>query len=66
MTLPWHITCTCFSRHALLIRDPVHRANVVNVYINYFRRQLDSGYDRALIRTIRGVGYQIGGNGQHT
>jgi DNA-binding response OmpR family regulator len=39
--------------------------NVVDVYVNYLRRKLDSGYDRALIRTIRGVGYQIGGNGQH-
>jgi two-component system copper resistance phosphate regulon response regulator CusR len=39
--------------------------NVVNVYINYLRRKVDSGYDRAMIRTIRGVGYQIGGNGQH-
>jgi len=25
--------------------------------------KVDCGYDRALIRTIRGVGYQIGGNG---
>ena len=39
--------------------------NVVDVYINYLRRKVDSGYDRALIRTIWGVGYQIGGNGQH-
>lgn len=39
--------------------------NIVDVYINYLRRKVDSGYDRALIRTIRGVGYQIGGNGQH-
>jgi DNA-binding response OmpR family regulator len=39
--------------------------NVVDVYITYLRRKVDSGYDRALIRTIRGVGYQIGGNGQH-
>lgn len=37
--------------------------NVVDVYINYLRRKVDSGFDRALIRTIRGVGYQIGGNG---
>lgn len=35
--------------------------NVVDVYINYLRRKVDSGYDRALIRTIRGVGYQISG-----
>ena len=40
--------------------------NVVDVYINYLRRKVDAGYDRALIRTIRGVGYQIGGNGRHT
>src|SRR5438477_12489767 len=36
--------------------------NVVDVYINYLRRKIDTGNDRALIRTIRGVGYQIGGN----
>lgn len=38
--------------------------NVVDVYINYLRRKVDSGHNRSLIRTIRGVGYQIGGNGQ--
>jgi DNA-binding response OmpR family regulator len=37
--------------------------NVVDVYINYLRRKVDTGYERPLIRTIRGVGYQIGGNG---
>jgi DNA-binding response OmpR family regulator len=36
--------------------------NVVEVYINYLRRKIDSGSDRPLIRTIRGVGYQIGGH----
>jgi DNA-binding response OmpR family regulator len=36
--------------------------NVVDVYINYLRRKIDTGSDRPLIRTIRGVGYQIGGN----
>lgn len=36
--------------------------NVVDVYINYLRRKVDSGADRPLIRTIRGVGYQIGGH----
>jgi hypothetical protein len=36
--------------------------NVVDVYINYLRRKVDLGYDTALIRTIRGVGYQIGEN----
>ncbi len=36
--------------------------NVVDVYINYLRRKIDTGADHPLIRTIRGVGYQIGGN----
>jgi len=36
--------------------------NVVDVYVNYLRHKFDFGYDRALIRTIRGVGYQIGEN----
>jgi DNA-binding response OmpR family regulator len=36
--------------------------NVVDVYINYLRRKIDAGSDHPLIRTIRGVGYQIGGN----
>jgi DNA-binding response OmpR family regulator len=38
--------------------------NVVDVYINYLRRKLDTGASHPLIRTIRGVGYQIGGNVQ--
>ena len=37
--------------------------NAVDVYINYLRRKVETGYDHALIRTVRGVGYQIGGNG---
>jgi DNA-binding response OmpR family regulator len=41
-------------------RDAI--TNVVDVYINYLRRKIDAGSDRPLIRTIRGVGYQIGGN----
>jgi DNA-binding response OmpR family regulator len=36
--------------------------NVVDVHINYLRRKVDLGYDRAHIRTIRRVGYQIGEN----
>jgi DNA-binding response OmpR family regulator len=34
--------------------------NVVDVYINYLRRKIDAGTDRPLIRTVRGIGYQIG------
>ncbi len=39
------------------------KTNVVDVYVNYLRRKVDAGYDRPLIRTIRGTGYQIGTNG---
>jgi len=38
--------------------------NVVDVYINYLRRKIDSGTERPLIRTVRGIGYQIGQNHQ--
>jgi DNA-binding response OmpR family regulator len=34
--------------------------NLVAVYINYLRKKVDGGFDRPLIRTIRGIGYQIG------
>jgi two-component system copper resistance phosphate regulon response regulator CusR len=34
--------------------------NVVDVYINYLRRKIDEGSDNRLIRTVRGVGYQLG------
>jgi two-component system, OmpR family, copper resistance phosphate regulon response regulator CusR len=33
--------------------------NVVDVYINYLRKKIDLGNERKLIRTIRGVGYEM-------
>ncbi len=33
--------------------------NVVDVYVNYLRRKVDSGHDTKLIHTIRGVGYMM-------
>jgi DNA-binding response OmpR family regulator len=35
--------------------------NVVDVYINYLRKKLDQDFEKKLIHTIRGVGYQLGG-----
>jgi len=35
--------------------------NGVDVYINYLRRKVDVGFEMPLIRTVRGVGYQIWG-----
>lgn len=40
--------------------NPGSVTNVVDVYINYLRKKVDTGFDRPLIHTIRGVGYQIG------
>ncbi|GAC1671909.1 MAG: response regulator transcription factor [Candidatus Acidiferrum sp.] len=34
--------------------------NIVDVYINYLRRKVDTDAGHALIRTVRGTGYQIG------
>jgi DNA-binding response OmpR family regulator len=31
------------------------------VYINYLRKKVDEGFDRNLIHTVRGAGYQLGG-----
>jgi DNA-binding response OmpR family regulator len=33
--------------------------NIVDVYINYLRKKIDAGWDRKLIRTVRGVGYRM-------
>jgi heavy metal response regulator len=33
--------------------------NVVDVYINYLRTKVDKGFDKKLIKTIRGRGYTI-------
>ena len=35
-------------------------SNVVDVYVGYLRRKLPPPYDGTLIRTVRGVGYQVG------
>ncbi len=33
--------------------------NVVDVYINYLRHKVDYGFEQRLIRTVRGMGYQL-------
>jgi len=40
--------------------SPDSMTNLVDVYINYLRKKIDFGFDRPLIHTVRGVGYQIG------
>jgi len=38
--------------------------NVVDVYVNYLRRKIDSGHRVKLIKTVRRVGYEFGINQQ--
>ncbi|MBE5999528.1 MAG: winged helix-turn-helix transcriptional regulator, partial [Sarcina sp.] len=33
--------------------------NVVDVYISYLRKKIDSGHEVRLIRTVRGAGYTL-------
>ena len=33
--------------------------NIVDVYINYLRKKIDSGNSQRLIHTVRGVGYEL-------
>jgi two-component system copper resistance phosphate regulon response regulator CusR len=34
--------------------------NIVDVYVRHLRNKVDEGYERRLLRTVRGVGYVIG------
>lgn len=34
-------------------------SNVIDVYISYLRKKIDSGFNRKLIHTVRDVGYKI-------
>jgi DNA-binding response OmpR family regulator len=38
--------------------------NIVDVYVRHLRNKVDEGQERKLIRTVRGVGYAIGDEGQ--
>ena len=35
--------------------------NIVDVYVRHLRNKIDDPFERKLIRTVRGVGYSIGG-----
>ncbi len=39
--------------------DDEPASNVVEVYIRYLRQKIDAPFDHRLIRTVRGVGYQL-------
>jgi two-component system, OmpR family, response regulator len=37
----------------------VGSTNIVDVYVGYLRKKLEQPFDRSLIRTVRGVGFQL-------
>ncbi len=39
--------------------DSITESNVVDIYIHYLRNKIDKGFDKKLIRTVRGTGYAI-------
>jgi DNA-binding response OmpR family regulator len=39
--------------------DTCNESNVVDVYMCNLRRKIDEGFDRKLIHTVRGAGYQV-------
>jgi DNA-binding response OmpR family regulator len=39
--------------------DRAFASNVVDIYIHYLRNKVDKGFDKALIHTVRGVGYTL-------
>jgi heavy metal response regulator len=45
--------------------DFYNESNVVDVYIGYLRRKVDSDHDDPLIHTVRGMGYRISDGGDH-
>jgi two-component system copper resistance phosphate regulon response regulator CusR len=46
--------------------SPDTMTNVADVYIKQLRKKIDDGFKEKLIRTVRGVGYQLGGKDEDT
>ena len=55
------VSRAAIAMNAWNLQNGDYATNTVDVYVNYIRKKLDSYGGRPLIRTIRGVGYQIGG-----
>jgi DNA-binding response OmpR family regulator len=59
---------TVMSREAIIQRvwgydfDP--GTNILSVYISYLRRAIDEGYEKKLVRTVRGQGFMIVDEGE--
>ena len=55
------VSRAAIARDAWKLEDANASTNAVDVYVNYIRKKLETSGERPVIRTIRGVGYQIGG-----
>jgi DNA-binding response OmpR family regulator len=55
------VSRAAIAMNAWKLQNGNDATNTVDVYVNYIRKKLDSFGGTPLIRTIRGVGYQIGG-----
>jgi len=52
------LTRTMISEH-VWDYDFDSETNVIDVYVNYLRKKIDSGREQKLIHTVRGVGYML-------
>jgi len=52
------VTRTMISEH-VWDQDFDSYSNVINVYVNYLRRKVDTGFSQKLIHSVRGRGYMI-------
>ncbi|EKD26705.1 MAG: DNA-binding response regulator [uncultured bacterium] len=50
------VTRTMISEH-IWNDDFDSFSNVINVYINFLRKKIDSNFEKKLIHSIRGTGY---------
>jgi DNA-binding response OmpR family regulator len=53
-----HVTRAQITQHVWNLSSDT-MTNIVDVYINYLRKKMDTSFDCRLIHTIRGVGYQL-------
>jgi len=44
--------------------EPAQTTNIVDVYVNYLRRKLQDPAPGLLIKTVRGQGYMVPGEGE--
>ena len=62
MRNPGHVlTRTMIAEH-VWDYDFDSMTNVIDVYVNYLRKKIDSDHEQKLIHTIRGVGYMLKAN----